>query len=91
MTYPQQSKQWYTESNYIIQLTCKNEDELKCYIDRAHKKQIKCVIFREPDLNNEITAICLEPSLNALKLIGSLPLMLKNEENLDSNNRSSSA
>ncbi len=33
--------------------------------------------FYEPDLRNELTAIALEPSKEARKVVSSLPLMLK--------------
>jgi hypothetical protein len=77
---PEQFQNWFEESNYLLQLSCKDEDELKSYIKKCDKKHIKYVIFREPDLNNEITAITLEPTLTALKLVSNLPLMLKDCE-----------
>jgi hypothetical protein len=34
-------------------------------------------VFREPDINNEITAIAVEPSEKSRKLCSNLPLALK--------------
>ena len=34
--------------------------------------------FYEPDLDNDLTAIAIEPSSRARRLVSSLPLMLKN-------------
>lgn len=76
-THPELSLDWYNNSNYLCQVSCKDEEMLKQYIDKCVLKHIKHVIFREPDYNNEITAIALEPSLNSKKLISNLPLMLK--------------
>lgn len=36
---------------------------------------IKHTVFREPDLNNEITAVCFEPSEKSRKLTSSLRLL----------------
>jgi hypothetical protein len=79
--HPEQFINWNKESNYLLQVSCNNESELELYIKKCDKKHIKCVIFREPDLNNEVTAIALEPTLAALKLVSNLPLMLKNVKN----------
>jgi hypothetical protein len=38
---------------------------------------IKHTVFREPDINNEITAITFEPSDAARKLTSSCPLLGK--------------
>jgi hypothetical protein len=35
------------------------------------------VIFQEPDINNENTAICFFPEVEDLKLVARLPLALK--------------
>jgi hypothetical protein len=38
---------------------------------------IKFTLFREPDLNNEITAVAFEPSDSSRKLTSSCPLLGK--------------
>lgn len=73
--HPEIAKNWYNNSNYLIFLSVENEDELKQLIDKAKQKNIKISIFREPDLNNEITAIAIEPSLKSKKLTSGLKLM----------------
>jgi len=47
------------------------------YAQKASDRGIKISIFREPDLNNEITAIALDPSEASTKLVSNLPLALK--------------
>lgn len=76
--YPDVATTWHNNSNYLCQVVVKNEDELKKYVLKANKKGIKVVEFYEPDLENQLTAIALEPSNASKKLISNLPLMLKN-------------
>lgn len=77
MKYPGESHEWYTQSNYLCQLSVENEQELEQLALKAESKGIKVVRFHEPDLNNELTAITLEPSDEARRLTSNLPLMLK--------------
>lgn len=75
--YPSISKEWITKSNYIVCLSVKDETELEALSQKAKENNITIVEFREPDLNNQLTAICLEPSIEAKKLCSSIPLALK--------------
>ncbi len=83
--YPEQAKDWHNNSNYLCQVACKDEAELKQYVQKALKKGIKLVEFYEPDIGNELTAVALEPCELSKRLISNLPLMLKNEKSLDCN------
>jgi hypothetical protein len=58
-------------------LTVTNEEELVRLSEKADSRGIKYTIFREPDINNEITAIAFEPSDASRKLTSSCPLMGK--------------
>ena len=73
--HPELAKNWYHNSNYLIFLTTENEDELKKFIDKANSNNIQLSIFREPDINNQITAIALEPCEQSRKMTSSLPLI----------------
>ena len=75
--HPELAKNWYHNSNYLIFLTTETEDDLKKFIDKANSYNIQISIFREPDINNEITAIALEPCEQSRKMTSSLPLMRK--------------
>ena len=75
--HPQEAKDWFSNSNYLIFLAAKDESELISYAQKAADRGIKISIFREPDLNNEITAIALDPSEASTKLVSNLPLALK--------------
>jgi peptidyl-tRNA hydrolase len=75
--YPEIIRNWYHTSNYLINLSVKNETELESLIQKAQSKDIKIAIFREPDLGNQITAIALEPSEATRKLCSSFPKALR--------------
>lgn len=54
-----------------------NEEELIKLVSKAILTGIKHTIFREPDLNNQITAVAFEASDAARKLTSSCPLLGK--------------
>lgn len=55
------AKEWRDNSNYLCSLSVRDEEALFKLLDKAKSKQIKYSIFREPDLNDALTAIALEP------------------------------
>ncbi len=75
--FPTEAKEWQTKSNYLALLTVSNEEALVKLIDKAEISGIKFTLFREPDLNNEITAVAFEPSDSSRKLTSSCPLLGK--------------
>lgn len=76
--FPALTNNWMTNSNYLAILAVKNEDDLIRLIHRLEQKQVRFAVFREPDFNNEITAVAVEPSPISKKLTSSIPLALKN-------------
>ena len=74
--HPEIAKEWYKDP-YLAVLSTQDEDSLKNLIKKAKEKGIKISVFREPDINNQITAIALEPSDATRRLTSSLPLALK--------------
>lgn len=75
--YPNEAFEWFNHSNYLALLTVANEEALIKLITKAILSGIKHTIFREPDLNNQITAVAFEPSEASRKLTSSCPLMGK--------------
>lgn len=75
--FPTEAKSWHTNSNYLAFLTVKDEEALIDLISRASLRGITFSIFREPDLDNQITAVAFEPSEASRKLTSSLPLLGK--------------
>lgn len=47
--------------NYLILVTAPSEAALLKTYQKLEDRDIKSVLFREPDLNNEATALCTEP------------------------------
>lgn len=75
--YPEVAKDWHQTSNYLIFLTVANEDELKQLILKAAERGIKITPFREPDIDNQLTAVAFQPCEATRKMTSSLPLMGK--------------
>ena len=74
--HPQIAKDWNKNSNYLIILSVENEEQLKKLIWKFQKSNLCHTVFREPDIDNQITAICVEPSEKTRKLTAHLPLAL---------------
>jgi hypothetical protein len=74
--HPEVSNLWYKDQ-YLAQLSVENEEELYSLISKLEKNHLRFVVFREPDIENQITAIAIEPSDKTRRLTSSMPLMLK--------------
>lgn len=75
--HPSEEQNWYKLSNTIVVLGCRDENELMTLRKGAVDQHIKFSMFREPDMNNQVTAIAFEPGqktsdyLRHLNLAGS--------------------
>lgn len=72
---------WFYDSNYLVMLSVEDEQDLIKMIHKCNLKGLTITVFREPDLNDAITAIAIEPSEQTQKLVSHLPLLLKNKTN----------
>jgi peptidyl-tRNA hydrolase len=70
---------WFENSNYLVQLNVSNEHELLKLIEKCDKLGLAYTVFREPDLNDSITAIAIEPSHLSKKVVSHLRLLFKNQ------------
>lgn len=75
--HPALTRRWHDDSNYLVVLAAADESELITYLDRAASRGLKTTVFREPDLNDEVTAIVIEPGEEARRLCANLPLALR--------------
>lgn len=75
--HPEIDKQWFKTSNYLCLLAVKNEEELYSLVCQAKDLNVRVSVFREPDIDNQITAIALEPGSGAKELCKNLKLALK--------------
>lgn len=57
--YPEIQHHWYTESNNIVVL---QEDDLPTLTAELEALGYNLVRFTEPDLDDQLTAICVEPA-----------------------------
>jgi peptidyl-tRNA hydrolase len=76
--HPEYAEHWYKQSNYLGLLSVADEQELTKLIEQAAANDIHFSIFREPDIDNQITAVCLAPGPNSKKLCSKLRLALRN-------------
>lgn len=72
--YPEITKQWIENSNYIVVLETDNEKSLSDLFNQAQKLSIKISKFVEPDLNNSMTAVVLCPGQKTKNLCKKLKL-----------------
>lgn len=77
--HPVEAKEWHKQSNYLAFLTVADEAELIKLISKAIVLGVKHTVFREPDLDNQITAVAFEPTEAARKLTSSCPLLGKEQ------------
>ena len=74
---PDKCNEWHVKSNYIAILAAKDEEELEGLHERLHIKKINHLSFRESDLDNQLTAIAIEPGDKSRRITSSFPLALK--------------
>jgi len=77
LKHPQETLNWHNLSNYIVCLSVADEKSLHMLKEKAEQREIFCVPFFEPDLNNQLTALTLEPCEASKKLCSNIPLALK--------------
>ena len=68
---------WLTRSNFLVLVAVPDEAALYALITQAHERGIVHEGVREPDVNDEITAVALSPGRDAERLCASLPLALR--------------
>ena len=83
MEHPDVHRFWFDKSNYLGLLSVANEYELGRLIEKAIEYGIKFSIFREPDIDNQITAIALSPGPKSKKLCSNLKLALSEEKDIN--------
>lgn len=56
-------------------MAAKDLKDLSLVVEKIENKGIKYTVFHEPDILNEPTAICIEPNIEAKKILNRLPLV----------------
>ena len=75
--HPIVTEHWMEISNNICVLAVKDEMELAGLYIAAKFLHLDCIDFREPDLDDEMTAIAIEPNELSQRLVRDLDLALK--------------
>ena len=86
--FPHICQEWSKEP-YLALLSVRDEFELHRLIFKLKKSNLNFSIFTEPDIDNQVTSVCIEPSDKTKKITSSLPLMLDeyySEDKIDKNN-----
>lgn len=79
--HPEIAKKWHSNSNYLALLSTQDEDSLKDLIQKCQSRGLRFSVFTEPDIDDQITAISIEPSSETQRLCSSLPLAFKRKSN----------
>lgn len=78
--WPGVAEQWYTESNFLVVVSMKDEDALKELAENARFLGIKYSAVQEPDYKDAWTAVALEPGDTARMMCCYEDLALKTAE-----------
>ena len=79
MEHSEIAKHWFGKSNYLGWLSVANEKELHRLVEEALLQGIPVSVFREPDVDDEVTAIAIAPGPQSRKLCSKLQLALKTD------------
>lgn len=71
---------WVRDSNYLVVVAAQDEAHLNMYATAALQAGLRTTLVHEPDCNDELTAIAIEPSTEAKRLCSNLPLVGKGYE-----------
>lgn len=71
---PEEWARWH-ESNYLVMLTVADERELERLADELLQAEADPCIFREPDLNDSLTALCCLDGPASRRLTRALPML----------------
>lgn len=74
--HPTLVKQWSPDP-WLVVLAAEDEAELVEYINRATRRGLIISVYREPDLDDAITGIAIQPHPETKRMCSSLPLALK--------------
>jgi hypothetical protein len=74
--HPELSTVWHNLSNSVVAMNCSSE-ELHALISRCEQKEAQYSVFREPDMDHRLTAVCIEPTRTGKKLTSNYKLAMR--------------
>lgn len=72
-------KEWQKNHKNLVILSVNNESELYDLLNKATMNGLKVSWFKEPDIDDQLTAIALEPNDLTYRITSSIPLALREE------------
>jgi hypothetical protein len=92
--HPSRAGPWHKASNTLVMLTVKDTRALIHLMRKCDYLSLAYTVFREPDIGNQITAICMEPHPEVYKMVQKLPLLIpktQSDEQEDTSNQSTTS
>ena len=77
--FPTEFQEWKQDSNYLISLSTDNEEKLQRLFYKLQDNGADVVAFTEPDINDQLTAICYYGTPEMRKITQNLDLALQSE------------
>ena len=74
---PQFFKSWKENSNYLISLATQDEQSLQNIYEKLRQRGAPIIAFHEPDIQDQLTAICFYGLPHYRRIVSYLPLALK--------------
>lgn len=75
--HPELARTWHHASNYLVILAVPDEPSLQSLLEKARDLGLVHTAVREPDYNDQLTAVVLGPCDEARRITSSLPLAMK--------------
>jgi len=77
--FPTEFNKWKKDSNYLISLSTDNEEKLQRLYYKLQDNGADVIGFNEPDIDNQLTAICYYGTPELRKITNKLNLALCTE------------
>ncbi len=74
--FPKEFSNWIKTSNYLVSLSVTDEDALNFLYEKLQWNGAKTIAFYEPDIDNQMTAICFLGIPKHIKITKKLKLAL---------------
>jgi peptidyl-tRNA hydrolase len=75
--FPDITREWLVRSNYLVVVSVPDEAALLDLVTAASAAGLRRAAIREPDLDNQATAVAIEPGPLARRLCARLPRALR--------------
>ena len=77
--YPELAREWHERSNYLVILSVPSESELQQVVQTLTDRNLLFQPFHEPDIDNQLTAVAIEPSERAKRFCSRFKLALRSK------------